>query len=190
MEITSVSLIRRWPCVDKGGSPLDSAPHSTGTLSKVQGISGVCVFLYLSPERLEQQTDRGFLKGTSAGRNFDSESHFLAGIWWRKLLAALQENIKGKFFSPDTSFMFCVVDVPAGVFFAWLILRPFVVLRWRGRQEVGSCRWGLLLNFKVDDIILHRSGISTTPWRHSQGFAFPLDVFSPSLLRSRASPFS
>ncbi|KAM5569428.1 hypothetical protein ABKV19_016783 [Rosa sericea] len=28
MEITSVSLIRRWPCIDKGGSPLDSALHS------------------------------------------------------------------------------------------------------------------------------------------------------------------
>ncbi|PRQ31473.1 hypothetical protein RchiOBHm_Chr5g0035891 [Rosa chinensis] len=106
--------------------------------------------------------------------------------------------------------MFCVVDVLAGVFFTWLILRPFVVLRWRGRQKVGSCWWELLLNFGVDDIILHRlvihslihmyrirdcdrSGISTAPWRQRQkrhckkkqevalqGFAFPLDVFSPS----------
>ncbi|XP_040370771.1 uncharacterized protein LOC112178047 isoform X1 [Rosa chinensis] len=87
--------------------------------------------------------DRGIVHvhaaGASEDRIFDSESHFLAGIWWRKLLEALQENVKGKFFSPDTNFMFCVVDVLAGVFFAWLILRPFVVLRWRGRQKVGSC---------------------------------------------------
>ncbi|XP_040365098.1 uncharacterized protein LOC121050118 isoform X2 [Rosa chinensis] len=56
----------------------------------------------------------------SAGRNFGSKSHFITGIWWTRLLEALQGNIEGKLSSLDTNFMFHVL---AGLFFMWLILR-------------------------------------------------------------------
>ncbi|KAM5551007.1 hypothetical protein ABKV19_027390 [Rosa sericea] len=55
MEITSVSLIRRWPCIDKGGSPLDSALHSFRALFiNISGHFWGLRISCFSPEHLVQ----------------------------------------------------------------------------------------------------------------------------------------
>ncbi|XP_062024854.1 uncharacterized protein LOC133740936 [Rosa rugosa] len=102
MEITSVSLFRRWPCIDKSDSPLESALHSIGDVYwhsslKFLGISGAYVFrasehlvswdfrLCYFPEHLVYPAERGSSKRAfacvrAAGASEDRNSNMAISL--------------------------------------------------------------------------------------------------------------